>query len=289
MIRTINCFLIATSTIIASNLVGAKEVDTGLHGPYLGQTPPGKTAKVFAPGLLSTPKDREYTISFTPDLKELYFTRMNANTNEWWTITYKQKDNRWYGSTLAPRVGRPTLSPDGNTLHLGNQYSSRTDSDWSQVKSLGSMFNNENWGIMRLSSSSSGTYILDDYKNGDLLRISEVKNGVRQAPKPLPAHINTGKWNAPPFIAPDDSYIIWDGERPQGFGDTDLYISFRKSDGSWGKALNLGPTVNTTAGEAGGYMSPDGKYFFFNRTTSMGNGDIYWIDSEFIETLRSKG
>jgi len=35
-----------------------------------------------------------------------------------------------------------------------------------------------------------------------------------------------GKYNAHPFIAPDEAYIIWDGERDSGYGDTDLYISF---------------------------------------------------------------
>ena len=54
-----------------------------------------------------------------------------------------------------------------------------------------------------------------------------------------------GEWKAHPFIAPDESYLIWDDEREGGYGDNDLYISFRQQDGSWGAAINLGDKINT--------------------------------------------
>lgn len=43
-----------------------------LSGPYLGQTPPGLKAQVFAPGIVNTPL---YTrdLAMTPDGKEIYF------------------------------------------------------------------------------------------------------------------------------------------------------------------------------------------------------------------------
>ena len=43
-----------------------------LKGPYLGQTPPGMKAEIFAPGIISTGFN-EHGISFTNDGKELYF------------------------------------------------------------------------------------------------------------------------------------------------------------------------------------------------------------------------
>lgn len=139
---------------------------------------------------------------------------------------------------------------------------------------------------MRLSASSSGTYVFDDNKSGDVIRISEVKNGQRQRPVKLGPEINTDLCNAHPFIAPDDSYIIWDGVRDSGFGNSDLYISFRLKDGSWGEAINLGDKVTTSAREASASVTPDGKYLFFNRTTPPRNADIFWVDAQVIETLK---
>ena len=48
--------------------------NTGIKGPYLGQKPPGNDFEVFAPGLLSD-VGHEYSITFTPDGKEIYFSR----------------------------------------------------------------------------------------------------------------------------------------------------------------------------------------------------------------------
>jgi len=272
---------ISLNTVFAQEKIENDANHPILEGPYLGQKPPGLTPEVFAPGILST-KHRDGGISFTPDMKEFYFSRKDLKTGKWWLVVFRSENNRWRESVVGPRVGRPTLAPDGKVMHLGNKYMERTETGWSAVKSLGPLFNREDWGIMRLSASTKGTYVFDDYKSNDVLRISTLKDGKREEPRLLSKEINTGKWTAHPFIAPDESYIIWDSENDGGYGEVDLYISFRQQDGSWGTAINMGDKINTSEGEAGGYVSPDGKYFFFNR------GGIFWVDAKIIETLRPK-
>jgi hypothetical protein len=253
-----------------------------LEGPYLGQKPPGLTAKVFAPGVVSA-EHRDAAAVFTPDMKELYFTRRNNKTKKWSVITFKSEENQWRESVVGPREGGHFISPDGKTMHLGKKYKERTNTGWSEIKSLGSPFE-EIW-IMRLTVSSKGTYVFDemDRKGNGTLRYSRLIDGKREDPKPLSKEINTGTWNAHPFIAADESYIMWDGERQSGFGDNDIYISFKQQDGSWGTAINLGDKINTDVQENGAYVTPDGKYLFFNRSD-----EIFWIDAKIIETLRAK-
>jgi len=101
----------------------------------------------------------------------------------------------------------------------------------------------------------------------------------------LSKEINTGLYQSHPFIAPDESYLIWDGEREGGYGDSDLYISFRQKDDSWGAAINMGDKINTEREDAFGSVTPDGKCFFFHSVISPGNSDIYWVDAQIIETL----
>jgi hypothetical protein len=221
-------------------------------------------------------------------MKEFYFTRRSSKDGKWSLVVYKSENNRWHESVVGPRVGRPILSPDGKTMHLGKNYMQRTKTGWSEVKSLGAMFDREDWRIMRLSASAKGTYVFDDAKSNDVIRISRLKDGKREEPKLLGKDINTGKWTAHPFIAPDESYLIWDSERVNGYGESDLYISFRQQDGSWGTAINMGDKINTSGGERGGYVTPDGKYFFFNRPISKNNSGIHWVDAQIIETLRPK-
>lgn len=151
------------------------------------------------------------------------------------------------------------------------------------------MFDRKDFGIMRLSSSAKGSYVFDDYK-GQVIRISTLKNGKRQAPKKMGPEVNTGKATAHPFIAPDESYLIWDSKRDGGYGDSDLYISFRQKGGAWGPAINMGDKVNSNKWDAYASVTPDGKYILFNRGIDDNNDnvDIYWVDAQVIETLRSK-
>jgi hypothetical protein len=271
----------------------ARAQNYALQGPYLGQAPPGLIPKKFAPGYVST-RHRDFSGSFTPKMKEFYFSRMDVDTKKWWLIRFKLENNKWQESVVGPRVGRPILAPNGNIMHLGNKYMERTTRGWSEVKSLGPMFDRSDWGIMRLSASAKGTYVFDDYKNNDALRISTVKHGKRQQPKLLGPQFNSGKLTAHPFIASDESYIMWDSEKDEGYGEKDLYISFRQKDGSWGAAINLGNKINTDGGETNAYVSPDGKYLFFNRYSVQAKnggeseGDIYWVDAKIIETLGPK-
>lgn len=141
---------------------------------------------------------------------------------------------------------------------------------------------------MRLTSSAKGTFVFDDYKSGDVIRISVLKDGKRQEPETMGPVVNSGEWTAHPFIAPDESYLIWDSEREGGFGESDLYISFRQKDGSWGPAINMGEGVNSDKWDAFASVTPDGKYILFNRgiDTDNNNVDIYWVDAKIIETLR---
>ena len=262
------------------------------EGPYMGQTPPGKTAEVFAPGVIST-KGWELEAVFAPGMKEFYFVTDRGHYERPTIIGFRFKENRWRKFVEMPRTGEPFITADGLTMHLAKGYRTRTPSGWSEVKSLGPMFDRDDWGIMRLTASTQGLYVFDDYKSGDVIRGSKIVNGERQEPVELPEHINSGEWTAHPFIAPDESYLIWDSEREGGYGESDLYISFRQADGAWGPAINMGPDVNSDNDDFYGSVTPDGKFLMFDRTISRTdddlNVDIYWVDAQIIERLRSGG
>ena len=251
---------------------------------YLGQKPPGLIPEMFAPEFLSL-KYRDGSGFLSPDLKEFYFTRRNGDTKKWTLIVLKYQDNQWKESVVGPRVGRPIFAPNSKMMHLGNKYMETTKTGWSEIKSMGDMFDRKEFGIMRMSSSTKGTYVFDDYKSNDVLRISTIKNGIRQEPKLLNKEINSGKWTAHPFIAPDESYLIWDSEKENGYGGTDLYISFKQKDNSWGSPINMGDKINTKGKENGGYVSPDGKYFFFNKVSGSNKAKIFWVDAKVIMDL----
>jgi hypothetical protein len=262
---------------------------TELIGPYMGQEPPGLVAEPFAPGIITT-ENWEVEGVFSPNMQEFYVTKSLGETFRPMVIGYRQIDNVWQQYTQFPRSGEIAFAPDGSRMYMAEGYKDRQGNDWSERKSLGPMFDREDWGIMRLTASQKGTYVFDDYKSGDVIRISKVVDGVRQEPEKLGPFVNSGTYTAHPFIAPDESYLIWDSQRDDGFGDSDLYISFKGENGEWGPAINMGSAVNTDKWEAYASITADGKYMLFNRGVDDNNDnvDIYWVDTGFIDALRAK-
>ena len=259
-----------------------------LKGPYLGQNPPGMVAEPFAPGIISK-AGWELEGVFAPGMNEFYFTTDSGKDTPIMVIGFRQQNNIWKKHTEFKRKGEITFSPDGARMHMAKGYKNRIGEDWSERKSLGPMFDRKDWGIMRLSASAKGTYVFDDYKNKNAIRISTLEEGKRQTPKKMNQMINMGNLTAHPFIATDESYLIWDSEREGGYGASDLYISFRQKDASWGPAINMGDKINSESGDTYASVTPDSKYILFNRKIdNSGNTDIYWIDAKIIETLRPK-
>ncbi|MCK5536041.1 MAG: PD40 domain-containing protein, partial [Bacteroidales bacterium] len=113
-------------------------------------------------------------------------------------------------------------------------------------------------------------------------------NGAYTKPELLPASINTtgNVLNWTPFIAPDESYLLFSSNRLNN--QQDLFISFRQSDGTWTEAHNLGETINTNKGERFPTLSPDGEFLFFTRWVSSGNEDVMWVSTKVINNIKEK-
>ncbi|NER13523.1 hypothetical protein GWK08_08750 [Leptobacterium flavescens] len=262
--------------------------------PFLGQKPPDLVPEVFAPGIVNTAENREIEGMFSVDMKAFYFIKRplseDAKSNVLTVVEYK--NNQWQESGIRQGVSEPSISPDGKTIYFAKEYMERTDEGWSELKSIGEPF--EDIDIMRLSVSSNNTYYFDTFtpKLDTPLRYSRLVDGEYEEPKSLGEQFATGIYNAHPFIAPDESYIIWDSRRDSGYGSSDLYISFREADGSWGPAINMGDKINTPNAENYPTVSPDGKYLFFDRREKSESNeppvDIYWVSTQVIENLRPR-
>jgi len=260
-----------------------------LTGPYMGQNPPGLKAEPFAPGITSG-DGWQIEGTFAPGMREFYFTTDSGPNTPIMVIGFRQQNNVWKKHTQFRRTGEITFSTDGERMFMAKGYRDRSGNTWSTRKSLGHMFDRDDYGIMRLSASAKGTYVFDDYKANDVIRLSRVKEGKRQPPIKMGPMVNTGKYTAHPFIAADESYLIWDSEREGGYGKSDLYISFKQQDDSWGPAINMGDKVNSEKGDTYASVTPDGKYMLFNRRIDdkTDNSDVYWIDAKIIDELRPK-
>ncbi len=265
---------------------------------YFGQKPPGLTPELFAPKILS-PEGLFEGGRFSQDMKEFYFTRKNGKYEKRTFFVIRYENNSW-GNESETELKWPRFSEDGNTMYVGKEYRKRTDTGWSEPKSTGEFLKDQAHGW---SISSNGTYYYAVYKKEDMningsLYYCPFVDGKYENPVRMNADINTGEYIAHPFIAPDESYLIWDVRREGGYGQADLYISFKQKDkeNSWSPPMNMGQAINSEMQESSPMVTQDGKYLFFTRGEWIEKedgrtyyvGKRHWVNAKVIENLRPK-
>ncbi|MBO3697254.1 serine hydrolase [Roseivirga sp. E12] len=252
-----------------------------LEDRYLGQKPPGETPELFAPGIVSTQDQLETEVLFLPDMTALSFNRGDGENGDPTLIMMEYKDHDWARKPIA-------LSDMDN-------YREQFSPSFTALNGLEPF---KDIPIRGGALSAKGTYyfyVLDLSDGTGYMSYSRLINGQYEPPQKMSSAINRGKYIAHPFIAPDESYLMWDAEK-EGEDRPDVYISFRKQDGSWGEAINMGDKINTPVFEQRPKVTPDGKYITFWRgyfeTREDGKryllGNPYWVDAKIIETLKSE-
>ena len=257
--------------------------NTGLKGPYLGQDPPGRDFEVFAPGILSS-TGHEYSITFMPDGREIYFSRGGDGIfvcrweKEGWTAPepivfiedheYSDEPNISPDGRRVVFCSRPTMA-DRRELYAAE----RDGDDWGEPVHI---FR----GMYATSALDGDLYFtldpVDQPGNSDIVKSSRTEEGWDE-PVALEGGVNSKFQEAHPYVAPDESYVIFDTYRDTIAG---LAICFRKPDGTWGEPHFLSEVLSIPyVGQA--VVSPDGKYLFF-----CFSGDMYWMSAAFIEELR---
>jgi len=81
---------------------------------------------------------------------------------------------------------------------------------------------------------------------------------------------------AHPALSPDGKTLYVSSNRPDSFGDTDIYSIAINADGTYGPMTNLGPMVNSEYRESFPYLGENlVLYFSSDRPGGMGGLDIY--------------
>jgi len=113
-----------------------------------------------------------------------------------------------------------------------------------------------------------------------------TRNDPWGEPQNLGPVINSAQQDARPFLSADGRFLLFDSQRPGGYGVCDLYVA-RRLTGSypWSKPVNLGPIVNSPAFEHLVYMSADGSTLYWNCERPGGHGslDIWQVSVTGLE------
>lgn len=316
--------LALTGAIVAA--AAAQTVETGVPSgpvvraadqpqpPYFGQPTPGTKPERFAPGVVSTDAI-ELNGVFTPDGREFFFTRLIDGVD---TMHHSMLENGTWSNPRPLLVfpGRAravavdmSVSPDGRELYFLGQYphddapekpgydlwvSRRVDGTWATAHVVPTPVSTSAEELYPVVVADGSLYFSSNRAGlgrSDVYRAQRLADGRFAEPIKVAPPVNSEFGTGDTFVAPDESYVITSSRRPGGFGNGDLFVSFRTRDGSWGKPVNLGQDINTDQHEFCPMVTPDGKFLFFSRrwgatweeTTA---GDVFWVDAKILEPLR---
>lgn len=178
--RFIKTIIISTFLVVV--IVSCKNIEKS-NLTLLSNQIPTDTPLIFGEGIIST-EDKEFAITFSPEMDELYFTRRKPEeTNKIYTM--KLVDGKWSEPELAffsTNKGwdfEPHINPKGNRLYFGSTrplndkveslgmhqwYSKKMENAWSKPMPLDEPFINR--FVMYLTSSENGNLYFTSREEG---------------------------------------------------------------------------------------------------------------------------
>jgi outer membrane protein OmpA-like peptidoglycan-associated protein len=157
-------------------------------------------------------------------------------------------------------------------------FSKSEEGGWQKARPLGSPINTEvQEACIALSPDGQDLYLFRSDNKGDIF-ISRSQGEKWSAPKNLDKNINTADYREPSVcVSSDGSVLFFVSDKPGGVGGLDIYVSYRRKDGSFGPGYNLGPPINTPFDEDAPFLHPNGKTLYFSSRGHKGAGgyDIF--------------
>ncbi|MBB3701227.1 OmpA family protein [Flammeovirga yaeyamensis] len=178
-------------------------------------------------------------------------------------------------------------------LYYEDVYIAHHDEEgvWQKAKNIGTTVNTKGHDAAVGISPSGNSLFL--YRNtgshsGDLY-LSQWNGKDWSRPLELSKDINSDNWETHASLTADGKSLYFTSNRSQkdAHGGKDIYVIHKEEDGSWGKAENLGPVINTEYDEESPFIHPSGKVLYFSSKghNGMGGYDIY--SSEWNESTKA--
>ncbi len=239
-------------------------------------------AELFGSGTISTAAP-EFATSLTADGATVYFNRTADDRSTLAILAAQRANGIWNDPETLPFSGvyfdvDPFVTADGSHLLFS---SNRPDvgeaepgdfdlwvvdrdsmGEWSEPRNLGAPVNTEAAEIYSTLSSNGNLYFSSDRDGESFLYVSRWIDGKYGEPERLVLGSESESVGGNPAIAPDESFLIFSGEREAGHGGSDLYVSFHR-DGAWTAPRNLGEPVNSAFADFAPVVSWDGAHLFW--------------------------
>ncbi|MGC1240159.1 MAG: OmpA family protein [Chryseosolibacter sp.] len=190
----------------------------------------------------------------------------------------------------------PLISNDGQTLIFTSNRSAddyqiksatnfedvyisqKEGTQWGPPARIGAEINVKlNEAALSLSADGKTLFLHYEEGRGDIYT-STLENGSWARPVPLNRFINHPEYSeGSACVSADGKRLYFSSNRAGGRGGYDIYVSQLGPNGQWGRAANLGSTINTRGDEVTPFLHVDGITLFFssNGHATLGSTDVF--------------
>jgi hypothetical protein len=270
--------------------------------------------KNLGPGINSTGKDEHVTI--TRDGRTMYFASIReGGLGNYDIYSSRYRNGGWTKAECLPSPVNterdefdPFVTPDGKRLFFASNrdnpgpywdceiYVSEWDGEnWTYPEIYDSTFvtpGKPDWGAAIPSDST--TFFFSSGRPPAKPRAVQIfqskwLEGRWSLPNPIPEPVNSGGWEATPYITPDGKTLYLNSGRGRSDKrDVDIW-KFRYVDGKWDHAELMDGPFRSNNNDYDPCISPDGDHFYFtsDRDGGLGDSDL-WVVEKIDRTLPEK-
>jgi len=209
-------------------------------------------------------------------------TNINSPYKDYWpSLTIDEQE--LYYTVQLPTNQR---SPYGEQIYQEDLFVSKKGADgkWKASKNIGLPINtDDNEGSQSISANGQFLFYVACNRKVDFgscdIYYSEKQDDGWTPPKNIGKPINSEYWESTPAASADGRMLFFSsGVRPDSKGGKDIYVSYKREDGSWTTPINLGDSINSTGDEFAPFIHPDGRtlYFSSNGWLGLGGQDLFY-------------
>jgi outer membrane protein OmpA-like peptidoglycan-associated protein len=162
-------------------------------------------------------------------------------------------------------------------------YSTKVEGRWSMAEPFAKINSTYNEGSACISEDGKYLYFSrcnapDGLGNCDLYVAMMKVDSTWGDIKNLGANINSSGWDSHPSLTHNGDTLFFASNRAGSFGLSDIYFAVKDKKGTWQKAQNAGPIINTVNSEVSPFFHHSFNVLYFSSNghpLNFGEFDIY--------------
>jgi tetratricopeptide (TPR) repeat protein len=209
------------------------------------------------------------------------FDAMNTTFYDYGTQITSDGSTIYFSSKRKSNLGK--IGSDGQ-YKSDIYYITKVNGKWSSAIPFKAANSKNNDNFCCISSDGNTLYFSSDRENElyDIYYCQRSEDNTWSKPVKLASTVNSKDNETYAWLGKNGKTLYFVSDKKGGYGGRDIYMSEKPEYGDWGKAVNMGPAINTRYDEKSPFVTEDGKNIYFSSRghNTMGGFDVFYSKLE---------